>query len=312
MSVLITGGAGFIGSHVTERLVEMDYPVSILDNLSSGAIANIKGINPKVEFIRGSHGDRELVRESLIGVDLVIHLAASPGSRTGEDLWQVLEANNYFNHIFFEEVSHSKVKKLLFASSAGVYGEPVQVPVVEGQALGYNTPYQVSKRLSEVYCQVLYTQFGIDTCTFRFFNVYGPRQAISYGPVIPSFFQSARKGEPLIIYGDGTQTRDFVYISDVVDACILAINKETRGEIFNIATENEASINELAAKIIEVTNRDLKIIHRNTNREEIKRSYADISKAKAYLGYAPKIGIDEGLRRTWKWLIEESEKPTGQ
>lgn len=314
MTVLITGGVGFIGSHVTERLVEMDYPVRILDDLSSITIDNMKSFSSKVEFIRGSHGDREIVRKSLMGVDLVIHLAASFDSgRTAEDPWRVLEVNNFFNHIFFDEVSHSKVKKLLFASSAGVYGEPVQVPMVEQQALGCKTPYQVSKRLSEVYCQVLYKQFGIDTCSFRFFNIYGPRQrAISHRFVIPLFLQSARKGEPLIISGDGTQSRQFIYISDVVDACILAINKETKGEIFNIASEDEISINELAAQIIKVTNRDLEVIHTKLAGEEIERSYADISKAKAYLGYAPKIGIDQGLRRTWKWLIEESEEPTGQ
>jgi len=304
MAVLVTGGAGFIGSHITEHLIERGYPVRVLDDLSTGSEENMKGFISKVEFIKGSYGNREVLKKSLEGVDLVIHNAAFLGvKRTIENPWQVLETNNYFNHIFFEEISCSMVKKLIFASSSEVYGEPVQIPEVENQPLRSETPYQVCKRLSETYCQVLSKEHGIDTCSFRYFNVCGPRQSSSpYGFVTAIFLARAMRGESLIIYGDGTQTRDFTYVSDVVDANILAMNKETRGEIFNIGSGNEISIKELAGKVAKLANRNLDIIHTNPIEGDIKRRCADISKARAYLGYTPKIGIDEGLEKTWEWV----------
>ena len=304
MTVLVTGGAGFIGSHITERLSGLGYSVRVLDDLSTGSEENMKAFINKIEFVKGSYGSRELLKKSLDGVDLVIHNAAFLGvKRTIENPWRVLEINNYFNHIFFDEISHSKVKKLIFASSSEVYGEPVQIPEVENQPLRCETPYQISKRLSETYCQVLYKQYGIDTCSFRYFNVYGPRQnSTPYGFVIAIFLARAMRGEPLIIYGDGTQTRDFTYISDVADANVSALSKETRGEIFNIGAGSEISINELAEKVIKVTNKQLSIIHTDPIEGDIKRRCADISRARAQLAYTPKIALDEGLKRTWEWI----------
>jgi len=300
MTVLVTGGAGFIGSHITERLSGLGYSVRVLDDLSTGSEENMKAFINKIEFVKGSYGSRELLKKSLDGVDLVIHNAAFLGvKRTIENPWRVLEINNYFNHIFFDEISHSKVKKLIFASSSEVYGEPVQIPEVENQPLRCETPYQISKRLSETYCQVLYKQYGIDTCSLRYFNVYGPRQnSTPYGFVIAIFLARAMRGEPLIIYGDGTQTRDFTYISDVADANVSALSKETRGEIFNIGAGSEISINELAEKVIKVTNKHLDIIHADPIEGDIKRRCADITKAKAHLACTPKITLEEGLKRT--------------
>ena len=304
MSVLVTGGAGFIGSHITERLTELGYSVRVLDDLSTGTEENMKGFIDKVEFVKGSYGNRELLKKSLNGVDLVIHNAAFLGvKRTIENPWQVLETNNYFNHVFFAEILRSKVKKLVFASSSEVYGEPVQIPELENQPLRGETPYQISKRLSETYCQVLYKQYGIDTCSLRYFNVYGPRQnSTPYGFVIAIFLARAMRDEPLTIYGDGTQTRDFTYVSDVVNANILAISKESRGGIFNIGAGNEISVNELADRVIKVTNKQLGIIHTDPIEGDIKRRCADITRAKAQLAYTPKITLDEGLKRTWEWM----------
>lgn len=306
MSVLVTGGAGFIGSHITERLIELGYSVRVLDDLSTGTEENMKSFMDRVDFVKGSYGNRELLKKSLSGIDLVIHNAAFLGvKRTVENPWQVLETNNYFNHIFFDEISRSKVKKLVFASSSEVYGEPVQVPEVENQPLRAGTPYQISKRLSETYCQVLYKQYGIDTCSFRYFNVYGPRQnSTPYGFVIAIFLARAMRGEPLTIYGDGTQTRDFTYISDVVDANILAISKENCGGIFNIGAGSEISVNELADKVIKVINKQLSTIHTDPIEGEIKRRCADITRARAHLAYTPKITLDEGLKKTWEWISD--------
>jgi len=303
MTVLVTGGAGFIGSPIAERLTELGYPVRVLDDLSTGNEENMKSFITRVEFVKGSYGNRELLKKSLDGVDLVIHNAAFLGvKRTIENPWQVLEINNYFNHIFFDEISRSKVKKLIFASSSEVYGEPVQIPEVENQPLRCETPYQICKRLSETYCQVLYKQYSIDTCSFRYFNVYGPRQnSTPYGFVIAIFLARAMRGEPLIIHGDGTQTRDFTYISDVVDANISAISKETRGEIFNIGADSEISVNELADKVTRLTNKQLDVIHADPIAGDIKRRCADITKARAHLAYTPKITLDEGLKMTLEW-----------
>ncbi len=302
MTVLITGGAGFIGSHLTERLTQIGYQVRVLDDLSTGHKENMKSFINKVEFIQGSYGNREFLKKLLDGVDLVIHNGAFLGvKRTIENPWQVLEINNYLNHVFFDEISRSNVKKLIFASSSEVYGEPVQLPEKENQPLRAETPYQVCKRLSETYCQILYEEFGIDTCSLRYFNVYGPGQASTpYGFVISIFLSRAMRGEPLIVYGDGTQTRDFTYISDVVDANLLAIKKKTRGEIFNIGFGNEVSINVLASKVSKITNKNLDIIYVDPVQGEIKRRWADITKAREHLAYNPKIALDDGLKMTFE------------
>jgi len=304
MTVLVTGGAGFLGSHITNHLIEEGYSVRVLDDLSTGNEENMKDFISKVDFIKGSYGNRKLLKKSLEGVDLVIHNAAFLGiKRTIENPWKVLVINNYFNHIFFDEISRSRVKKLIFASSSEVYGETLQVPMAENQPLRCNTPYQTCKKLSETYCQVLNKEYGIDTCSFRYFNAYGPRQnSTPYGFVTAIFLEKAMRGEPLMIFGDGTQTRDFTYISDIVDANILAINKKTMGEIFNIGSGKEISINELAAKVAQLTNRNLDIIHTNPIEGDIKRRCADITKARIYLGLTPKIAIDEGLKKTLEWV----------
>jgi nucleoside-diphosphate-sugar epimerase len=258
----------------------------------------------EAEFVNGSYGNRDLLKKSLDGVDLVIHNAAFLGvKRTTENPWRVLEINNYLNHIFFNEISISKVKKLIFASSSEVYGEPLQIPEIEKQPLRCETPYQICKRLSETYCQVLYEQYGIDTCSFRYFNVYGPRQnSTPYGFVIAIFLARAMNSEPLIIYGDGTQTRDFTYISDIVDANILAISKETQGATFNIGTGKEISINKLADTVTKLTSKHLDIIHVDPIENDIRRRCADITKARKYLGFTPKIALGKGLRKTQEWL----------
>lgn len=306
MNALVTGGSGFIGSHLAERLVELGYSVRVLDDLSTGTRDNMEGFISEVEFVEGPFADRKLLRKALKGIDIVLHNAAFVGlRRTVEDPWRVLEVNNYFSHIFFEEISRSNVTKLIFPSSSAVYGEAVQLPEVENQPITAQTPYAISKLLAEVYCKVLYEKYGLDTCSFRYFNIYGPRQnSTPYGWVIAIFLQRAMRGEPLSIFGDGTQTRDFAYITDVVDANILAINKETKGEVFNIGFGQELSINELAAKVAKLVNRDVGIVHADPMEGDVKRKCVDISKAKAYLGYSPKVDIDEGLQRTLRWMSD--------
>lgn len=308
MNILITGGAGFIGSHLAESLVERGYSVRVLDDLSTGTMENISSFASKVEFLQGSFADRELVRKALKGIDIVLHNAAFVGvRRTNEDPWRTLEVNNYFNHLFFEEVTRSNVSKLIFPSSSGVYGKVEQYPEREDQPINPDTPYALSKRLSEIYCRVLHDKFGIDACSFRYFNGYGPRQISSpYGYVISIFLKRALRGKPLIIFGDGTQTRDFTYISDIVDANLLAIEKGGRGEVFNIGYGKELSINELAVRVIKLVNKNLKIEYAEPMPGDDKRKLVDISKARKYLGFSPKVNIDEGLEKTLRWMSDRT------
>ncbi|OGI14506.1 hypothetical protein A3K63_01905 [Candidatus Micrarchaeota archaeon RBG_16_49_10] len=303
-NILVTGGAGFIGSHLAEHLVEKGHSVTVLDNLSTGRMENLSSIISEIEFVKGSFGDRELARKLLRDADVVFHNAAVVGvKRTIEDPWSVLETDNYMNHMFFQEVINSGVKKLVFASSSEVYGEPAKVPMDEEQPLNCRTPYQVSKKMAEVYCQVMTEKYGVDTCSLRYFNIYGPKQASNaYGFVTSIFLNRAINLQPLVIFGDGSQTRDFTFVEDAVQANILAAGKRTKAATYNVGMGRETSIRELAEKVINVTGKRLRIEHTEPLEGDIQRRFADISKARRELGFKPGTSLESGLERTWGWF----------
>jgi UDP-glucose 4-epimerase len=299
--VLVTGGAGFIGSHLVDRLVREGHPVRIIDNLSSGKLENIQQHidTNKVEFIKGDIRDTALVKKSVDGVGFVVHLAAIisvPFSVENPDL--TFDVNIQGTHNLLVAATEKNVEKFVFISSCAVYGDPESKPVTEKTKTSPISPYAESKLIAERYCLSYNQSNQLKTVVLRFFNVYGPRQSMNaYSGVITIFINKVKQKQPLIIYGDGSQTRDFVNVRDIVDAILVAMkNQKAEGEIFNIGSGKSTSINELAKTVLELGNVDLEIKYEKHRAGDIEHSLADITKAKKLLGYEPKVSLRAGLR----------------
>lgn len=297
---LVTGGAGFIGSHLVGRLMEDDFEVVVLDNLFTGSLNNIREYfgSPHLHLIRGDIRKKTDVRKAVKDVDYVFHLAAIANidlSLKKPKLVNDVNVNGTLN--LLEECLNSNVEKFIFASSCAVYGEPAYIPIDENHPVNPLSPYGASKAAAEHYCKVFYSAYGLKTVILRLFNVYGPRQERSpYCGVIAKFINVLRNGKAPIIFGDGEQTRDFIYISDVVSALMLALkNKSCSGMIFNIGSGLETSINEVADKLIKMFGLDVKPIHINARVEDIRRSCANINRAMNILGFKVNVSLDVGL-----------------
>lgn len=305
-TVLVTGGAGFIGSHVVDRLIEEDLKVVVLDNLQGGQLENIRQhIGKKnFRFVQGDIRDSRLVRDCVRDMDAVIHQAALvsvPESIKNPVLTNDVNVSGTLN--LLKASADSNVKRFVYASSCVVYGNTEKLPIKENDSLRPVSPYGVSKLAAENYARVFYEVFGLETVCLRYFNVYGPRQLHGdYSGVITQFISQSTKNRPLVIFGDGEQTRDFVHVQDVVEANLLALrNKEIAGETFNIATGKATTINQLANMFLEITKKPhLKLTHCKPRKGDIKHSYADISKAKEKLQYTPKISLKKGLKELAK------------
>ena len=299
--ILVTGGAGFIGSHLVDRLLKEGLEVIVLDNLSSGYIKNIKRHigNKNFRFVKDDIRNQELINKLIKDVDVVFHLAAIvsvPRSIKDPILTNEVNVNGTLN--LLDAARRSNLKKFIFASSCAVYGIPESLPLKENSPLRPISPYGSSKLAAETYVQTFHKVYGLKTVCLRYFNVYGPRQSKGkYSSVISRFLNALRKNKPLRIYGDGKQTRDFVHVYDVVEANLLALLKEKAiGECFNIATGKPTSIENLARKLMAISGKEAEIIHLKPRRGEIKHSFADISKAMEKLGYKPKIPLENGLK----------------
>ncbi|MGQ9641967.1 MAG: SDR family oxidoreductase [Candidatus Bathycorpusculaceae bacterium] len=299
MSVLVTGGAGFIGSHLVERLLKEGYSVVVLDDLSSGKTENLDLRNRKLLFLKGDIRNKEIVTKALRDVEVVFHLAALvdvPFSVKNPLFVNQVNVCGSLN--ILEESIKNNVEKFIYASSCAVYGEPLYLPINEEHPTNPLSPYAVSKLAIEKYCQVFNKLYGIKTVSLRFFNVYGPRQKSDspYSGVILRFIRLLRSGELPVIFGDGSQTRDFVYVLDVVDASYKAmICKQCVGEI-NVGSEKETSISELAKILMEKFGlKNVKPIFAEPRAGDIKRSWANIEKAKHMLGYKPFFNLKNGL-----------------
>jgi UDP-glucose 4-epimerase len=300
--VLVTGGAGFIGSHLVDKLISRGYSVVVLDNFHSGEMESFRKIlgRESFEVIEGDIRDRKAVREAMDGVDAVVHLAALIDVE--ESVNNPLEThdvnvNGTLNVL--NEAVRSGVRKLLFASSTAVYGEGNPLPLREEHSLNPISPYAASKVSAEYYCKAFNNCYGLSTVVLRFFNVYGLGQKhSSYSGVISKFLQNALNGEPLILYGDGEQARDFIYVDDVVEATVLALeNGDSKGETFNVCTGKPTAVNELVQIVKEVVKRDLKVIYDKPRKGDIKNNYGDPSKTEEILGFKAKISLREGLER---------------
>jgi UDP-glucose 4-epimerase len=299
--VLVTGGAGFIGSHMVDRLVNDGYDIRVIDDLSAGRLDNIRGhlSAGRVDFVKGDIRDVSLVRKSVDGVDVVVHFAALtsvPFSVAHPDL--VFDVNLVGTLNLIRACVQGGVGRFVFVSSCAVCGDPEVLPVREEHRPNPISPYAESKLLAERYCLGFQDRQLLRSVVLRFFNVYGPRQGMNdYSGVITRFIDRVRQKEPLVIYGDGSQTRDFVNVHDVVEAILASMkSSDSEGEVFNVGSGKPTSINELAKTILELAGVDLEIRYEKPRAGDIKDSYADISKAKKFLGYEPKISLRDGLR----------------
>jgi UDP-glucose 4-epimerase len=304
--VLVTGGAGFIGSHMVDRLVNDGHDVRVIDDLSTGRLDNIQGHlgSGKVDFVKGDIRDASIVRKTLDDVDVVVHLAALtsvPFSVENPDL--TFDVNVLGTLNLLRSSIEEQVDRFVFASSCAVCGDPEFLPVNEEAPTNPISPYAESKLLAERYCLGFNERQLLGSVVLRFFNVYGPRQGMNdYSGVITRFIEFSKQGLPLVIYGDGSQTRDFVNVKDVVEAVLASVkSSKAKGEVFNIGSGKPTSINELAKTVLELAGLDLEIRYEKSRAGDIKDSYADISKAKALLGFEPKVSLKAGLQA----LLEE-------
>jgi UDP-glucose 4-epimerase len=298
---VVTGGAGFIGSHLAEELLKRRYKVIILDDLSTGRRENIEPIiaNSDVQFIEGSVTDLPLLNKLFQNVSYVFHLAAIPSvPRSIESPLASHNVNITGTLNVLLAAKDNKVKKVIYASSSAVYGDTPTLSKREDMPPNPQSPYAVTKLAGEYYCHVFHQVYGLPTICLRYFNVYGLRQDPNsqYSAVIPRFIQRVLDNKPPVIFGDGEQTRDFAFVKDVVGATILAAESDATG-IFNISTGERISINKLAALIINLIGNSVEPIHEELRFGDIRHSLADISKAKQF-GCNPKYDLEEGLRET--------------
>ena len=299
--VLVTGGAGFIGSHLVDGLMGEGFEVVVLDDFSSGRRENLSFHFGKPGFclVEGDVRDKADVKKALEGVDVVFHLAAIVSvDFSVKNPLLVNEVNVGGTLNVLKESLNAGVKRFVYASSCAVYGEPIRLPVDEEHPTRPLSPYGVSKLAAEHYCRVFYEVYGFETVCLRFFNVYGPRQVLGpYSGVIMKFIDRLRQGKQPIVYGDGEQTRDFVFVKDVVDACMRVMRREDCvGEIVNVGSGVETSINRLAEVLVELFGlHGVKSVYAKARAGDIRRSYADLSKAEGLLGYKPKTSLMEGL-----------------
>jgi nucleoside-diphosphate-sugar epimerase len=307
--ILITGGAGFIGSHIAEALIKRGYEVGVLDSLVTGDRANIRGRGlDHLETHKVDVRDYREVRKAVRGYEAIFHHAALVSvTRSVEDPITVNEVNVGGTLNLLKAASDRGVKLFVYASSSSVYGETRELPKREDMEPSPISPYGVSKLAAETYCKIFARVYGLRTVSLRYFNVYGPRQKSGhYSGVIPNFISTIRNNRPPTIYGDGEQSRDFTYVDDVVQANLLCLEKHLRkGEVLNIAAGRPVTINELAGVIISKMGKSrLKPEHRASRAGDIRHSYADISKARTNLGYSPKFTIESGIPRVIEWFTE--------
>ena len=305
---LVTGGAGFIGSHVTEGLIKRGHDVRIIDNFLTGKRENIASFLDKIELIEGDIRDIDTCRQSLEGVDFVLHQAALPSvPRSIEDPILTSEINIQGTLNLLVASRDAEIKKFIFASSTSVYGDDPRLPKKEGMEGTPLSPYAVSKIAGEKYCQIFSQIYGLPTVCLRYFNVFGPRQDpfSQYAAVVPNFITKMLKGKSPTIFGDGEQSRDFTYISNVVEANFLAaVDEGVSGEFFNLACGERITVNSLAKKINEIIKKEITPIHDEPRPGDIRHSLADISKAREMLKYEPLVSLDEGVEKTIRWYQE--------
>lgn len=301
MRILVTGGGGFIGSHIVECF-QGKAEVCVLDDMSSGSRWNLEGLN--CEIIEKSILDRERLRQALKGVDYIFHLAAMVSvAESMEKPAACNEVNTTGTVMVLQEAARAGVKKLIFSSSAAIYGNNPQLPKIEGMAPEPESPYALTKYDGEFYCRLHALHFGLPTTCLRYFNVFGPRQnpRSPYAAAVPIFIARALRNEPLVIYGDGEQTRDFIFVKDIAAAnAHFALYSEGTG-VFNVAGGHSITIKKLAKAIIRLTNSRSEIVFAPERTGDVRHSKADIGKLQS-TGFASQGVFLECIEATIAWM----------
>ncbi len=306
MKCLVTGGAGFIGSHIAEALVRKGAEVRVLDNLSMGRKENLASVWKKIDFMWGDIREPKDVRRAVRDIDYIFHQAALRSvPRSVDDPSASHDANATGTLTLLLAARQAKIKRLIYASSSSVYGDQRSFPQKEEMRTAPLSPYAVSKLAGEMYCTVFAKLFGVETVSLRYFNVFGPRQhpESQYAAVIPRFMQSALQGKSLEVHSDGKQSRDFTYIENVVQANLLASTaKGVAGLFFNVACGRSYSLLDIIGQLEKLTGRRLKRQFSGARSGDVRCTWAAIGKARKELHYRPTVNLEEGLRRTWEWF----------
>ncbi len=297
--VLVTGGAGFIGSNLVHALLERGDTVRVLDNFATGNRANLAGLEDDVEIIEGELRSYERVHNAVRGVEVVFHQGALPSvPRSVQDplTTSAVTIEGTLNVLL--AARDESVRRVVYASSSSVYGNGGTLPRTETQQPDPISPYAVAKLAAERYCVSFSRVYGLEAVALRYFNVFGPRQNpfSQYAAVVPLFFSAIQDGRPVPIHGDGTQSRDFTYVANVVEANVLAADAaDAGGTVLNVATGRQASVNELADAIGATLGKPVEKEHLPTRTGDVRDSWADVSEARRVLGYEPTVGLEEGL-----------------
>ena len=308
---LVTGGAGFIGCNIVRRLLAEGHEVRVLDNFSTGRRENLEGLD--VELIEGDLTSYHMVQRAVKGVDYILHQGALPSvPRSVNDPIASVNVNVIGTVNVLTAAVEEGVKRVVYASSSSIYGDSPELPKHEGMLPAPKSPYAASKLAGEHLCRAFYESYGLETIILRYFNVFGPYQNShsQYAAVIPKFITAALSGQPVVIFGDGQQSRDFTFVDNVVEANLAAIDapKEALGKAFNIACGESFSLLELLEILEGILGRKIKRLFKEPQPGDVKHSRADISRAKKLLGYQPKIRFREGLQKTVEWFKDKLSK----
>lgn len=306
MKFLVTGGAGFIGSHIVDALVKNGDEVTVLDDLSSGREENLEESRTKIKFIKGDIRDKKIVQEAIKGADYVLHQAALrsvPKSLLNPELYNDVNINGTLN--ILTAARDAKVKRVVVASSSSVYGDVTKFPEREDMYPQLMSPYGLTKLAGEYYSRIFSVIYGLQTVNLRYFNVFGPRQSLEneYAVVVPKFITCMLKDEQPPVHGDGKQSRDFTYISNVVHANIKSATAPgIKCEVFNIACGKAYTVLDIVKYLNKIMDKDIKPKFEPPRPGDTRATLADISKAKKMIGFRPEIGFEQGLRNTIEYF----------
>jgi UDP-N-acetylglucosamine/UDP-N-acetyl-alpha-D-glucosaminouronate 4-epimerase len=307
--ILVTGGAGFIGSHLVEALVRRGARVRVLDNLATGFRRNLAAVASDLEFVEGDVRDCDAVCRALQRMDLVYHQAALPSvARSVQNPLDSNHTNITGTLNVLTAARDAGLRRVVMASSSSVYGSNHTLPKDETMTPAPLSPYAVTKYTGEMYARVFSQLYGLETVCLRYFNVFGPRQdpTTQYAGAIAKFISCARRGEPYPVFGDGEQSRDFTYVENVVEANVLAAEAPVQGHaVLNIAYGERATLNQIIAILNQLTNQNLPTVFSAARPGDVRHSLASIARAREVLGYTPRVALREGLEKTLRWYQEQ-------
>jgi nucleoside-diphosphate-sugar epimerase len=305
MRYLVTGGAGFIGSHTVDELVRRQHDVVVLDDLSAGKEQNLSQVAGQIEFVRGRITDLEALRTACRGVDYVLHLAARTSVPLSvRDPLETNRINVDGTLNVLVAARDARVRRVVFAASSSAYGETPSLPKVETTPPAPISPYGVSKLAGELYAQVFGRVYDLENVSLRYFNVFGPRQdpGSPYSGVLSRFISAVLDGVPPVVFGDGEQSRDFTYVANAVQATLLASEAQgVSGMVFNVGTGRRYTLNQTLQLLQVIAEKPVQAQYDPPREGDIRHSQADIELARKRLGYQPRVDFEEGLRRTWEW-----------